>query len=99
MSEYTDDIKSEKWCKDKIPIVDDTTGEIVSEKPIYIAKPSNVGEHMALDDKQIGRDMFSILSNQKTGKIALLVETLKVEELTHIAANSHICVNNSYNMS
>ena len=36
---------------------------------------------MALDDKQIGRDMFSILSNQKTGKIALMVETLKVNEL------------------
>ena len=81
MSDYTEDKKSEKWCRDKIPILDESTGEIIAEKPIYIMKPQNIGENMALDDKQIGRDMFSILSNQKTGKIALMVETLKVNEL------------------
>lgn len=36
---------------------------------------------MTIDDKMIGNDMFTIMTNQESGKIALLVETLKVDEL------------------
>ena len=36
---------------------------------------------MSIDDKAIGNDGFSILSNQETGKIALMVESTKAEEV------------------
>ena len=36
---------------------------------------------MAVDEKQIDQEMFTILSNRKTGKIALMAQTLKVKEL------------------
>ena len=61
--------------------MDGQTGEILSESPVYIAKPENMGAAMVLDDKQIGKDVFSIMTNYETGKIALLVETVKVHEL------------------
>jgi len=82
LSGYKEDIEAGKWHKDKIPIFDVETGEIKTERPVYIAKIENMGESMTIDDKQIGKETFTIMTNQKTGKIALLVETLKVEELT-----------------
>jgi transposase len=81
LSDYNTDIEQGKWLKDKIPIADEQTGEILSESPVYIAKPENVGERMNIDDKQIGKDVFSVMTNRDTGKIALMVETTKVAEL------------------
>lgn len=81
MSDYQKDIASETWLKNKIVVADNQTGEIKKEKPVYIAKPENIGDSMTLDDKQIGKDTFTVMTNHQTGKIALLVETLKVEEL------------------
>ena len=81
LSDYNIDIEQGTWLKDKIPIADQQTGEILSEIPVYIAKPENVGERMNIDDKQIGKDVFTIMTNRDTGKIALMVETVKDEEL------------------
>jgi transposase len=81
LSNYKPDIEQGKWKKDTIPKVDEQTGEILSESPVYIANPENMGPAMVLDDKQIGKDVFSIMTNRETGKIALLVETVKVNEL------------------
>jgi transposase len=81
LSDYKPDIEQGKWLKDKIPIADQQTGEILSESPVYIAKPENLGKRMTLDDKQIGKDVFSIMTNRDTGKIALMVESAKAEEL------------------
>jgi hypothetical protein len=81
LSNYKPDIEQGKWLKDKIPIADQQTGEILSESPVYIARPENVGERMNIDDKQIGKDVFTIMTNRDAGKIALMVETTKVEEL------------------
>lgn len=81
LSNYKPDIEQGKWQKDKIPKADGETGEILSETPVYIAKPENKGPAMVLDDKQIGKDVYSILTNRETGKIALLVETVKINEL------------------
>lgn len=81
LSDYNIDIEQGTWLKDKIPIADQQTGEILSEIPVYIAKPENVGERMNIDDKQIGKDVFTIMTNRDTGKIALMVETVKAEEL------------------
>lgn len=38
--------------------------------PIY--RPENIGSHMAIDEKHIDQEYYTILSNQQTGKIALL---------------------------
>ena len=62
-------------------IADEQTGEVTKEKIVYIAKPEHVGEYMALDDKQIGNQTYSIMTNSITGKIAFLVPTVKAEEL------------------
>jgi len=86
LSDYRQDKESGKWLKEKIPIADKNTGEILHELPVYVVKPENIGESMAIDDKQIGRDTFTIMTNQQTGKIAMLVETLKAEELQMGAA-------------
>lgn len=60
-----------------------TTGEI-PVIPVAIFKPENIGENMAIDDKNIGGEGYTILSNKDTGKIAVLAQTTKVFELTEI---------------
>jgi len=81
LSDYKKDIEEGRWGKDKIPIADKETGEIKKELPVYIARPENIGPNMTLDDKQIGKETFSIMTNHQTGKIALLVGTVKSDEL------------------
>jgi transposase len=43
---------------------------------VPILKPENIGPNMAIDEKQIGEDMHTILSNRDTGKIAMLARTV-----------------------
>lgn len=64
------------------------TGEVKEEKPLYICKAENMGAEMCIDDKHIGKGSYTILSNQKSGKIALLIESVKFDEL--IAAMEHL---------
>lgn len=82
LSDYLPDKENGSWCREKIPIeVNETTGEIIKEKPLYICKPEHVGERMVLDDKQLGKDVYTIMSNPQTNKIALMIESTKTEEL------------------
>ena len=78
LSDYRTDKESKEWCMEKIESVNRKTGE-VSAKPLYVFKPENIGENMSIDDRAIGHDGFTILSNNDTGKTALLVETTTVE--------------------
>ena len=55
---------------------------IEKEIRIPIVKPENIGANMAIDEKQIGEEMHTVLSNRDTGKIALLALTLKAKELS-----------------
>jgi transposase len=80
LSDYFDDIDTKKWPPQKIEKVDKSTGE-VTEKPVYIFKKENIGENMSIDDKAIGHDGFTVLSNHQTSKIALLVESTNAEEV------------------
>jgi hypothetical protein len=73
LSDYYPDKEQGKWCFQKIETVDKKTGE-VKENPLYVFKPENVVANMSIDEKAIGHDGFTILSNNDTGKIALLVE-------------------------
>ena len=80
LSDYFSDIERGLWCSEKIESVDTETGE-TDEKPLYVFKPENVGENMSIDDKSIGGDGFTILSNTDTGKIAMMVESVNSVEV------------------
>ena len=54
---------------------------------VPILKPDNIGPNMAIDEKQIGEQMHTVLTNRDTGKIALLTNTLKVAELSSLIAH------------
>jgi transposase len=47
--------------------------------PIY--KSENFGVSMAIDEKQIGEEMHTIISNRETGKIALMARSMRYEDL------------------
>lgn len=57
-------------------------GSTGTNKPVPVLKAENVGPEMALDEKMIGDEMYTVLSNRETGKIAMMAETMKVNELT-----------------
>jgi transposase len=80
LSKYHPDIDSNKWHPQKIEIVDKVTGEI-TQKPVYIFKEEHLGEKMSIDDKSIGHEGFTVLSNHQTGKIAMLIESTKSQEV------------------
>lgn len=86
--------KLHRWYKDHLSgymtadisqhdIVIREKGEDISIKvPIHI--PENIGVHMAIDEKNIGGHCFTILTNRETGKIASMVDSLKVEHLAKV---------------
>jgi transposase len=86
ISDYQKDIEEKRWCSEKIEVADKDTDEI-TEKPIYVCRPENIGENMSIDDKAIGHDRFTIFSNNETGKIALIVETCKAEYVEQAMKN------------
>ena len=47
--------------------------------PVY--EPENFGKSMSIDEKQIGEEMHTILSNRETGKIALMVRSMQYMDL------------------
>jgi transposase len=57
-------------------LIDKKTGK-AKIIPVPIFAPENLGENMALDDKNIGGEGYTVLSNKETGKIALLAMTTK----------------------
>jgi transposase len=80
LSDYIPAKQSGKWCSEKIEVVNKETGAI-KEKPIYVLTPENIGANMSIDDKAVGHDGFTIMSNHDTGKMAMLVETTRAEEV------------------
>jgi transposase len=81
LSDYNPDIEEGKWHPKYIKKVDTETGEITKGKPLYVFKPENIGRWMSIDDKSIGHEGFTILSNGQTGKIAMMVESCKSMEV------------------
>lgn len=48
---------------------------------VPIFRPEHFGSHMAIDEKHINGQFYTILSNTQTGKVALLCSTIKSHEL------------------
>jgi transposase len=82
LSDYIPDIKDGKWHPKHIEKVDTDTGEVIEEKPLYVFKPENIGEKMSIDDKSIGHEGFTILSNGETGRIAMMIESCKSRDVS-----------------
>jgi transposase len=58
--------------------------------PIY--ERQNFGKEMAIDEKQIGEKMHTIVSNRQTGKIAFMVESMRFKDLEKLLdAGSEEC--------
>lgn len=81
LSDYKIDIENGKWGNKKVEIIDFETGEILKPKTVYIAKEENVGPNMCIDDKEINHKSITIMSNQDTGKIAFVMDSVKSIEL------------------
>lgn len=64
-------------------------GEII-DVSVPIFKESNLGEQMAIDEKTISGTCYTILSNRKNSKIALMADTLKTEYLMKILSRIDI---------
>jgi len=85
ISDYQSDIEEHKWrSKDIILKVDEQSGKVLESVPVYVFKPENIGQKMCIDDKCIAHDGHTVVSNYETGKIALLMESTKKQELTTI---------------
>lgn len=56
----------------------------VREVRVPILKHENFGINMAIDEKKIGEEMHTVISNRDTGKIAVLARTLKASDLSEL---------------
>lgn len=87
LSGYQEAIEKGTWGKKKIQVVDHDTGEVLKQKEVHIAKPENFGAAMTLDEKHISKKIYTIMTNADTGKIALLAQTVKPDELKQVFEN------------
>jgi transposase len=81
LSDYHSEIKSGKWPQQLLVREDEDSGEVLEGKPVYVFKPEHIGERMSIDDKAIGNEGYTLMSNTDTGKIAILIESTRFEEL------------------
>ena len=75
LSGFPEAVASGIWGKD------DFMGSDKTKKSVPVLKPENLGEEMAVDEKMIDEEFYTVLTNRETGKIALLAETLTVKDL------------------
>jgi transposase len=71
-----------------------TTGDKEKVIPVPILEWNNFGKNMCIDEKQIGDDMHTIISNRDSGKIALLARTLKYEYLRQLLPQENLICRN-----
>ena len=64
-----------------------TRGKGVEKIHVPILKAENIGKNMAVDEKQIGEEMHTILSNRDTGKIAMIATSITSSVLTKAIAS------------
>jgi len=85
------------WYRDVLSQYAENKGKCIHENDIKIKKKGkeetievpifrecNFGENMAIDEKQIGRKFYTIMSNRQTGKLAMVTQTMKYDELALI---------------
>lgn len=78
LSGFPEAVASGVWGKDNF------TGSDKRTKSVPVLKPENLGEEMAVDEKMIDEEFYTVLTNRQTGKIALLAETMQVADLSKL---------------
>lgn len=80
-SGFPEKVASKTWWEKTIKIADKSTGEVIKEKQVPLAKQENVGTHMTIDEKMIGKKMYTVMTNLKSTKLAFIAESQNGEEL------------------
>ncbi len=75
ISDYHKDRQEGNFASHKVVEINDTTGEVVKEKVVHILNPYHIGHSMCIDEKMINGHYCTILSNQETGKITMLIDS------------------------
>lgn len=78
LSGYLEAVNNGSWGKDNF------TGKDKKEKIVPILKEGNFGQEMALDEKMIDEEFYTVMTNRETGKIALLAETMRIDDLSNL---------------
>ena len=78
LSGYPEALSSGEWGKDDFVSYH---GREPSLSRVPVLKSENFGTEMSIDEKMIDEDFFTTMTNRDTGKIALLAQTLRVDEL------------------
>lgn len=78
LSGFTDDAVQKEMHKNDIEVKEKGAIRTIG---VPILETENFGENMAIDEKKIGEDMHTVISNRDTGKIAVLARTLKASDL------------------
>lgn len=86
-----------KWYRDVLSLFAKDGGKNVHVNDIKVGTPGkmktievpifeecNFGNKMAIDEKYIGEEFYTIMSNRDTGKIAMLCKSMKFSELKHV---------------
>jgi len=63
-----------------IDYVDKKTGQI-KKISVPVCVPENIGSDMCIDEKKIGEEFFTIISNRNTSNIAFMANTTNSSEL------------------
>lgn len=78
MSGYPEAVSNGSWGKDNF------IGKDKKDRIVPILKAENFGKEMALDEKMIDEEFYTVMTNRTTGKIALLAETMRIDELSRL---------------
>ena len=82
MSSFTSKRVQQSLHENDIPLLPQQTGKDKIKIDVPILKPENIGEHMAVDEKYINGEFYTLLTNGQTGKIALMASTTKTALLS-----------------
>jgi len=77
VSNYHTDKQLGKFAAHMVYEVNEQTGELIKEKVVHICSPHHVGESMCIDEKMINGKYCTILTNQQSGHIAMLIDSVK----------------------
>lgn len=78
LSGYTEALASGEWGRHDFISYH---GREPSKSRVPVLKPENFGAEMSIDEKMLDEDFYTVMTNRNTGKIALLAQTIRVDEL------------------
>jgi transposase len=84
LSDFTTTRVQEQLHQHDIPLPPQEITKASKSIDVPILKPENIGEHMAVDEKYINGEFYTLLTNGKTGKIALMAATTKTSLLNRV---------------